>query len=222
VAKHIPPETLQRLLSRLQALIILGQSVLGSTAQEEDEVLAGIYHQWRLESHSFLDSVLGLDNRYTVFFNDRVSANFSRRVFVEQGLSSLRGAQSELGFGPLPNVEGLISGTIFTNFLDMAEHLLEQGYTQVVPSLAGAVLEDGLRRIAGAHGIEVREDSDRISSLNQKLADGGIYSNLTRSKIVVWSKIRNNADHGKFAENGEQDVRQMLEGVRDFLSTYLG
>ncbi len=215
--KHIPSETMQRLVSRLQMLIILGESV-----RQQQDLPLGTYHQWRLESHSFLEAAFGAENRYTVFFTDRVNPNYAGRENVEQGLGALRGAQSELGFGPLPNIEGLISGTIFTNFLDMAEHLLEGGYTQVVPSLAGAVLEDGLRRIARAHVVPVREEADNIASLNQKLADGQVYSNLTRRKVLVWNKVRDNADHGKFDENTEQDVRQMLEGIRDFLGTHLG
>jgi hypothetical protein len=83
------------------------------------------------------------------------------------------------------------------------------------------VLEDGLRRIAKNHGIPVREDSDNIGALNTKLADGSVYSNFVRKKVGLWNDTRNNADHGKFSENTEQDVRQMLEGVRDFLGTHL-
>lgn len=40
-------------------------------------------------------------------------------------------------------------------------------------------------------------------------------------KVEVWNAIRNNADHGKFDDNSEPDIKAMLEGVRDFLGTYL-
>jgi hypothetical protein len=42
-----------------------------------------------------------------------------------------------------------------------------------------------------------------------------------RKKVAFWNAIRDNADHGKFADNSEQDVRAMLDGIRDFVGTYL-
>ena len=121
----------------------------------------------------------------------------------------------------MSNIESLIFGEVFDDFLEMAKHLLESGYIPVVPTLIGAVLEDGLRRISRARCIDVKENSDNIASLNNKLADAKVYGGLVRKKVAVWNEIRNNADHGKFEQLNEPDVRGMLEGVRDFLSTHL-
>ncbi len=41
----------------------------------------------------------------------------------------------------------LVAGEVFSDFLDMAEHLAGQGYHHAAASLAGAVLEDALRRL---------------------------------------------------------------------------
>jgi len=102
----------------------------------------------------------------------------------------------------------------------MAEHLLDQKYFAVVPSLVGAVLEDGLRKIAKRKDLTVKHD-DNIAGLNTRLFDAKAYSPLFRKKIEVWNNIRNNADHGKFELNSQQDVGQMLEGVRGFLAEHL-
>ena len=82
----------------------------------------------------------------------------------------------------------------------MAEHLLDQKYFAVVPSLVGAVLEDGLRKIAKRKGVTVKQD-DNIAGLNTRLFDAKTYSPLVQKKIEVWNSIRNNADHGKFELN---------------------
>jgi hypothetical protein len=96
---------------------------------------------------SFLWTVLGEGNHYCRFFDERIDPypNF-RAENIEEGLGILRAVKGELDFGPLPQMEGLISGEIFEDFLDMAEHLLDNNYFQVVPSLVGAVLEDAMRR----------------------------------------------------------------------------
>ncbi|MDQ6985209.1 MAG: hypothetical protein Q9M91_02850 [Candidatus Dojkabacteria bacterium] len=59
---------------------------------------------------------------------------------------------------------------IFTDFLEMASHILSQGYKDPAASLIGAVLEDGLRKLCQANDIKVKT-SDDIASLNTKLAD---------------------------------------------------
>ena len=102
----------------------------------------------------------------------------------------------------------------------MAEHLLESDYKDPAASLCGAVLEDGLRKIAMKKGIKIKSNND-LNSLNDKCANGGVYNRLIQKKIKVWIEIRNKADHGQFNEYSEKDVQEMLKGVRDFLAAYL-
>jgi hypothetical protein len=220
--KTIAAGMLAKMTQRLQELITLGELAL-ITVDPDRDVSEGKYHEWRLASASFLQAVLGASNHYCKYFNEYIEPipDIVKERKIEQGLGVLRAVKGEIDFGPLPQVESLISGEIFDDFIDMAEHLLDNNYVQVVPSLVGAVLEDALRRIAQAHDVPVKPENDNIASLNTKLADASVYSNLVRKKVALWSAIRNNADHGKFAENSEQDVRGMLEGVRDFLGTHL-
>jgi hypothetical protein len=97
----------------------------------------------------------------------------------------------------------------------MAEHLLDQKYFEVVRSLVGAVLEDGLRKIAKRKDLTVKQE-DNIAGLNTRLFDAKACSPLFRKKIDVWNSIRNNADYGKFELNSQQDVGQMLGAFEDF------
>jgi hypothetical protein len=220
--KKVAAGMLAKISQRLQELILLGELALVTTDPEED-LSEGKYQEWRLASASFLQTVLGASNHYYKYFNEYIEAipDRWRKWPMEQGLGVLRAVKGEIDFGPLPQVESLVSGEIFDDFIDMAEHLLDNNYSQVVPSLVGAVLEDALRRIAQAHDVPVKTESDNIASLNTKLADASVYSNFVRKKVEVWNAIRNNADHGKFADNSEQDIRGMLEGVRDFLGNHL-
>ena len=64
----------------------------------------------------------------------------------------------------------------------MARHLLDAGYVHPAASLIGAVLENGLRQIASASGVNVKT-SDDISALDTKLADAEIYSRLVQKRV---------------------------------------
>jgi hypothetical protein len=42
---------------------------------------------------------------------------------VQKGLGILRAARGEIEFGPLPRLEQLVSGELFEDLLEMAQHL---------------------------------------------------------------------------------------------------
>ena len=117
-------------------------------------------------------------------------------------------------------VEMDYTGIIFTDFLDMAKHLLEAEYKDPSASLVGAVLEDGLRKICEIHSVQVK-GSDDIGALNTKLADKEVYNRLVQKQIQAWKAIRNSADHGKFDDYKKEDVAAMLQGVQRFLTENL-
>ncbi len=207
-----------RIYQRLMQLILKGQEAARTEGYRESE---GLYFEWRLASLSFLRELFGSDNIYTEHFSKLPSYLQPEDTSdIERGLGILRGAQSEIEFGPIPGSDALMSAEIFDDLLEMAEHLLENKYFQVVPALVGAVLEEGLRKIAKKHDI-VPQTSDNISALNSKLFDAKAYSLLARKKIEVWNTIRNKADHGEFDSYSPTDAQQMLESVRDFLASNL-
>ena len=132
-------------------------------------------------------------------------------------MAILRSARDDIEGGHLTRVENLVAADLFTDFLEMAEDLLRKGCYQPAAMLTGAVLEEGLRKIAVANEVKVR-DGDKIGTLNQKLANGGVYNRLRQKQVDTWKAVRDLADHGKFGEFGETDVADMLRGVRDFLA----
>lgn len=126
----------------------------------------------------------------------------------------------DLEDGFLTDVRTLVSAEVFTDFLAMVEHLLDHGYKDPAASLCGAVLEEGLRRIATNRGVNLRKRDD-LSALNQKLPAKGVYTRLVQKRLAVWTDVRNAAVHGKFAEYSKADVADMLAGVSSFLAQHL-
>ena len=106
------------------------------------------------------------------------------------------------------------------DFSKMTKHLLQIKYKDPAAFLVGAVLEDGLRKLAIKNAIRLKQQGN-ISSLNANLADKAIYSKSTRSKIQAWKKIRDSAAHGKFDEYDEKEVQSFFTWTKDFLEKHL-
>jgi len=214
----------ESILGRLDSLIRMGERVLATKYDEHVGIMiysgrvdAGLFQQWRTSSLAFLNT---LPSEYIYYREFEGSCKDSSYDDTQLGVAILRAAKEDIEGGYLQKVEALVSASVFSDFLEMAEHLLGNGYKDPAASLIGAVLEDGLRRICGNNNITVKSD-DNISSLNQKLADKGVYNRLKQREIEVWNKLRDYADHGHFDQYRPDDVSDMLKGVRGLLSDYL-
>ena len=214
-----------KILERLDSLIKTGEKVLATRHPPPAGVIAhdsvddSLFQQWRTSSLAFMGSVLGSGSIHYREFEERCKYP-SRYYEAESGLAILRAAKEDIEGGYLQKVEALVSASVFSDFLEMAEHLLDNGYKDPASSLIGAVLEDGLRRICASNTLTVKSD-DNISSLNRKLADKEVYNRLQQRQIEVWNKLRDYADHGYFDQYKPDDVQDMLKGIRSFLSEYL-
>jgi hypothetical protein len=208
----------KRVLERLDSLIEMGEQILRTPVSDEYYVDNGPAQRWRTSSLAFLQATLGADSTHYHEFEER--CQYSHRHEAERGLAILQAAKDDIEGGYLQKFETLVSASVFTDFLEIAEHLLNNGYKDPAASLIGAVLEDGLRRICTNSGITLKSKED-ISSLGQKLLQKQVYNPLQHKQVQVWNDVRNNADHGNFGEYKADDVKNMLEGVSGFLSTYL-
>ena len=214
----------EKILKRIAELIQKGENVLATHRPNPPNVIGfpmldpGKFVEWQTQVLNFLINLLGENHIYVKNFKNNVKSGYKSNVEMGQGI--LAALKEDISGGYLTDIKTLISAEVFSDFLEMAEHLLENGYKDSAASLCGAVLEDGLRKIATKKGIKVKS-SDDLNLLNDKCANGGVYNRLMQKKIKVWIDIRNKADHGQFNEYSEKDVQEMLKGVKDFLTGYL-
>lgn len=178
-----------------------------------------LFAEWRTQSLVVLRQTLGHEHQYTQSFEE-VTQKEGVPSSVHNGIGVLRAVAEDLANGYLFDVKLLIEAEVFADFLEMAKHLVDCGYKDPAASLAGAVLEDGLRRIADSRGVGYKK-SDGISALNDALAKAGAYNKLTQSKIDSWRHIRNSADHGNFGDYTQEDSHTMVVGITEFLGTHL-
>ena len=91
--------------------------------------------------------------------------------------------------------------------------------------LAGAALEDALRRLCDESDIDYDTQRASISKLQSTLFQPGnqieVISSSENKQITAWGDTRNKADHGKFSEITQAEVVSMVIGIRAFIDKHL-
>lgn len=125
--------------------------------------------------------------------------------------------------GALAPIQELIRAEVFDDFLDMSEHLLDQGYKDAAAVVSGSVLEQHLRKLSDRSKIptELNGKPKKADLLNSELAAKNVYGKLDQKSVTAWLDLRNNAAHGHYDKYGVEQVKFLLLGVRDFINRTL-
>jgi len=132
-------------------------------------------------------------------------------------LSALRTAYDA---GYLASVTELIHADVFVDFLEMAGHLLSEGYKAPAAVIVGSTLEEHLRQLCIKNGIttDASGKPKKTDTLNAELAAQSVYSKLDQKSITAWLDLRNKAAHGKYGEYSKEQVVLFIQAVRDFMA----
>ena len=136
----------------------------------------------------------------------------------------IAGIQRDVHSGLLRDIRRLLQAEVFADFLDMAEHLLGEGYKDAAAVLLGAVMEDSLRKLSEANDLPVTSQHGKpltIDPLNVALTKTGVYGPLVQKQVTTWANLRNDAAHGHFDKYDSEQVRQMLLFVQKFCADYM-
>jgi len=138
---------------------------------------------------------------------------------------ALKALRQSVASGYLVNVQELIHADLFSDFLEMAEHILREGYKDPAAVLIGGVLEEHLRKLCSKNGVTL-EHTDakgvprprKAEAMNADLAGKSAYSRLDQKNVTAWLELRNKAAHGLYDDYTSQQVELLLQSVRDFLT----
>ena len=128
-----------------------------------------------------------------------------------------------------------IAHEIEGDILDIAQKQVESSETNtdtthkqlqlgIAAFLAGAALEDALRRLCDANGISYPQRtsiSKLQTALYQPVNQIEVISGSDNKHITAWGDTRNKADHGRFSEIIHSEVSSMVIGVRGFINEHL-
>lgn len=138
-------------------------------------------------------------------------------------VARLRAIKDDFEQGLFDDAWLLIRAEVAGDYLAQAELLFAEGYYVPATVLAGAVLEDALRRLCDQHKVatlDVKGNRKTISPMNTDLYKGMLYNVAKMQEIQAWAALRNDAAHGN-AQSEPQAVGRMIAGVRAFVGDYL-
>ncbi len=215
------------LLKRVEHLIDLANKSLATEYKTGDSfftyywVSNESFKEFETSSLSFIFSTYGDKHPYYTRFKESVVDKKPNDVNAGKGI--LTSIKVEIENGWIYTIKGLISAEIFSDFLEMAEHLLFEKYEHPAAVMIGSVLEEHLKQLCEKNGIAISEIKDgktllkKADLLNSNLAGHRIYNKLDQKSITAWLDLRNKAAHGKYSEYNIQQVKLMLQGVTDFM-----
>jgi len=216
----------ERIEQKFQKLLTEGKGIFdrgGWNGREWVQFPSDVdYLRFRTESLNLIGRVCGEDSAH---YRELKRISESKEMtgnsyFFHMCYGILEAAHNDFMEGFLFDLKSLISAELLGDFLEQAETLLTENYYVPAASLAGATLENSLRKLCEKNGIEVPEKT-KIDKLNVELAKAGVYNKLTQKEITAKADIRNNADHGHVDKFTKDDVNDMIKWVRRFESEYL-
>jgi hypothetical protein len=231
----------QKILGRFRELLDEGTSVMRTRTpvtggfphpyrhgmvrgeSSDEKVSPELATAWGLRCLNLLKRVVGVESDFYQTFKEQASGFecFSNYSYVALGMSILEAVKTEYEKGYLLDTRVLIQAEVFDDFLEQASHLLEKGYYGPASVIAGAVLEDGLRKLCQQTGTAFPPKTT-IEPMNIALVKAGVYDTLLQKRITTLADIRNKAAHGKWDEFDEKDVEYMIDQVRLFMENCFG
>lgn len=143
---------------------------------------------------------------------------------MEPIMGIIHGLRHDLTQGYINNIVETIHSNIFSDFIEMAQHLCDNRYKDAAAVIVGSTLESHLRALCEKWGVSIEiSKSDghivpkKADALNSDLASKNAYNKLDQKNVTAWLDLRNNAAHGKYDQYTQDQVSFLLAGVRDFI-----
>lgn len=216
----------EKIFDRLNKVIRTGQDAINSSGFNSYFVDEGQYYAFKAHGLACLTDILGESHSYTKSFQ-KIFFEKGRRSEVEGAHRLLMTVRQELELDHLHSIKELIHAELFSDFIEMAEHLSGEGYKDPAAVLAGAVLEQHLRKLCIINDISTsfidpkgKTKQRKASELNDELGKKEVYSAIQKKIITSWQGIRNNAAHGNFEGYTKDQVNSMINDLQIFIANF--
>lgn len=177
-------------------------------------------------SESVINRLGSADTTHSKHARELIDTDADESYKLDRLLGVISSLKVSVESGYLDNIEELIHGKLFDDFIEMAEHLLNEGYKDASAVIVGSALESHLRNLCLRNSIETtinsgnRKHPKKADQMNSELAASGVYEKLDLKSVTAWLDLRNKAAHGEYDKYSSDQVRLMLTGVRDFIARY--
>ena len=173
----------ERINEKFQTLLQEGQQILGSCGWNGSDYQhrhpSDIdYRRFRTEAMNLVRRVCGENSDHYQEFKRLAEGRETacNSYYFKDCLGVLQAAQKDYEGGYLFDLRTLVAAELLGDFIDQADVLVAEGYQVPAASLAGAVLEDTLRKLSVSKEIPIPEKTN-IDKLNADLAKAEVYIN---------------------------------------------
>lgn len=171
-------------------------------------------------SRAAIERVGGFNSPYQKQADDILAAKSPEFLKARRIVAVIESLRMDLDSGYIQTMGELIHGEVFGDFLEMASHLLDEGYKDASAVIAGSALEAHLRQLCSKYGISIEESgkSKNADRINSELTSASVYSKLEQKNITAWQDLRNKAAHGEYNKYVKDQVLIMIAGIQDFIT----
>jgi hypothetical protein len=163
----------------------------------------------------------------TSFYARRCADAVRVNMTLERLPGILRALKDDIANDRVASLAELVHGEIFSDFLDMAQHLLDNKYKDAAAVIAGSSLEAHLRALCAKWAIPVDDANGKhkkADRINAELDAAGAYgaSKADLKNVTAWLNTRNDAAHGEYGKYEAPQVGLLIASIRDFMTRHPG
>jgi len=169
--------------------------------------------------------ISGSNSPYVAEINRILSRNPELHEHTSPIIGVVKALRDDIEAGYIQSLAELIHGEIFADFLEMAQHLSDNGFKDAAAVITGSTLESHIRKLCTKNSIPVEEAAKdgnprpiKADSLNSELTKANIYSKLDQKSVTAWLDLRNKAAHGNYDQYNADQVKLFISGVREFFT----
>lgn len=172
---------------------------------------------------AFIQRAVGPENAYYKQALEVVGKNsgISWNGNIPKLYGIAQSVKRDIKHGYLTRTKEIISAELFSDFIEMADHLTSEGYKDAAAVLLGGVLETHLKKLAEANDIELLQGArpKRAEKLNEELGKE-TYSLLEQKQVTAWLDLRNKAAHAGYDQYDKAQVDLFSQGLKNFIITH--
>lgn len=208
--------------------VIAYQKIMRDKAQHED--LSGLptweYERFNTMALAAMQRATGADSVYVQQAVEVSKPKEPRPDYFrsyKRVLSVLESVREAVAADYLESASSLIHASVFADFLEMSQHLLDEGYKDAAAVIAGSSLEAHLRQLCDKFGVDTTVSTPsglspkKADRMNADLAGAKAYSVLDLKNVTAWLELRNKAAHGEYAKYVAEQVGLLISSIRDFI-----
>lgn len=131
--------------------------------------------------------------------------------------------RDDLKAGWAETVIEMVHADTHSDYLEMADTLLQSNYKDAAAVIAGTALEVHVRTLCAKNSVATVLPNGapmKADAMNTELKKEGVYNEAQRKQVSAWMGLRNSAAHGDYGDYDKQQVRLLVDGVRDFMLKY--